>query len=280
VLLGAPPVLGIALDGLGYGDDGTFWGGEFLFADYLGFTRVGRFKPVAMPGGAQAAREPWRNTFAHLDTAFGWERCAGDHPHLELVRFLKTRPTATLRAMVRNNINSPPASSCGRLFDAVAAALGICRERASYEGQAAIELEACVDDQTLERDTGYPFAIGLAPCDFTSSLDSAPMWEALLRDLVDRTPAPIMAARFHRGLADAVVEMAARLAHGIKTAVLSGGAFQNRILLELVLDGLRTHGFRVLAPRQVPASDGGLSLGQAVIAAARRLNSGEVPSCA
>jgi hydrogenase maturation protein HypF len=280
VPLHAPPVLGIALDGLGYGDDGTFWGGEFLIADYLGFTRVGRFKPVAMPGGAQAAREPWRNTFAHLDTAFGWERCAGDHPHLELVRFLKTRPTATLRAMVRNNINSLPASSCGRLFDAVAAALDICRERASYEGQAAIELEACVDDQTLERDTGYPFAIGLTPCDFTSSLDSAPMWEALLQDLVDRTPAPIMAARFHRGLADAVVEMAARLAHGIKTAVLSGGAFQNRILLELVLDGLRTHGLHVLAPRQVPASDGGLSLGQAVIAAARWLNSGEVPSCA
>ena len=110
------------------------------------------------------------------------------------------------------------------------------------------------------------------------------MWEALLRDLADRTPAPIMAARFHRGLADAVVEMAARLAHGIETAVLSGGAFQNRILLELVMEGLRTRGFRVLAPRQVPANDGGLSLGQAVIAAARWLNreitQRQVPPCA
>ncbi len=194
VPLDALPVLGIALDGLGYGDDGTLWGGEFLIADYLGYTRLGRFKPVAMPGGARAAREPWRNTFAHLDGAFGWERCLRDHPGLELVRFLETRPAAALSAMIRNNINSPPASSCGRLFDAVAAALGICRERASYEGQAAIELEACVDEQILERDAGYPFAIDLAPCDLPSStpatLDSKPMWETLLRDLADCTPAP------------------------------------------------------------------------------------------
>jgi hydrogenase maturation protein HypF len=280
VLLNAPPVLGIALDGLGYGEDGTYWGGEFLIADYLGFTRVGRFKPVAMPGGAQAAREPWRNTFAHLDTAFGWDRCRSDHPQLELVRFFETRPAAALQAMIRNNINSRPASSCGRLFDAVAAALGICRERTSYEGQAAIELEACVDEQALEGVAGYPFAIDLTPCDLSSSLDSRPMWEALLQDLADRTPAPIIAARFHRSLAEAVVEMAARLAHGIETAVLSGGAFQNRILLELTMEGLCTRGFRVLAPRQVPANDGGLSLGQAVIAAARSLNSREVRSCA
>ena len=190
VPLDAPPVLGIALDGLGYGDNDTFWGGEFLIADYRGFTRVGRFKPVAMPGGAQAAREPWRNTFAHLDNSFGWERCRGDHPDLELVRFLETRPLAALRAMIRNNVNSPPASSCGRLFDAVAAALGICREGTSYEGQAAIELEARVDEQTLKRDAGYPFTIDLAPRDLPSStpatLDSGPMWEALLRDLADR----------------------------------------------------------------------------------------------
>ena len=159
VPLGAPPVFGIALDGLGYGDDDTFWGGEFLLADYVGFTRVGRFKPVAMPGGAQAVREPWRNTFAYLDTALGWERCIHIHPQLDIVRFLETRPLTTLRGMIRNNINSPPASSCGRLFDAVAAALGICRERAGYEGQAAIELEACVDEHMLETEEGYPFLI-------------------------------------------------------------------------------------------------------------------------
>lgn len=292
----ASPVLGIALDGLGYGDDDTFWGGEFLLADYRGFTRVGRFKPAAMPGGAQAAREPWRNTFAHLDTAIGWERCIGEYSRLDIVRFLQTRPLTTLQGMIRNNINSPPASSCGRLFDAVAAALGICRERSSYEGQAAIELEACVDQQVLEAEEAYPFLIdiGRSPSPAAShppaprvsassrareegggegpaTLDSQPMWEALLRNLAEGTPASIVAARFHRGLAGAVVDMAAQLANGIETAVLSGGVFQNRVLLELVTDGLRGSGFRVLSPREVPANDGGLSLGQAAIAAARQI---------
>jgi hydrogenase maturation protein HypF len=296
VPLGAPPVLGIALDGLGYGDDDTFWGGEFLLADYLGFARVGRFKPVAMPGGAQAVREPWRNTLAHLHTTLGWERCVRDYPQLDIVRFLQTRPLAALRGMIRNNINSPPASSCGRLFDAVAAALGICRERASYEGQAAIELEACVDEHVLETEEGYPFStdIGrpLSPAaphppaprvppsprrrgegwgEGPATLDSRPMWETLLSELAGGTPASIVAARFHRDLAGAVVHMAARLAKGTETAVLSGGVFQNRILLELVTDGLRGSGFRVLSPRQVPANDGGLSLGQAAIAAARQI---------
>jgi hydrogenase maturation protein HypF len=198
--------------------------------------------------------------------------------------------------MICNNINSPPASSCGRLFDAVAAALGICRERASYEGQAAIELEACVDEHVLETEEGYPFSIDIgrplstaaphppAPRvppslrglgegggEGPATLDSWPMWETLLRDLAEGTPASTVAARFHRGLAGAVVEMAVQLANGTETAVLSGGAFQNRFLLELVTDGLRGRGFRVLSPRQVPANDGGLSLGQAAIAAARQI---------
>jgi hydrogenase maturation protein HypF len=296
VPLGTSPVFGIALDGLGYGDDDTFCGGEFLLADYLGFTRVGRFKPVAMPGGAQAFREPWRNTFAHLDKALGWERCLCDYPQLDIVRFLETRPLTTLRGMIRNNINSPPASSCGRLFDAVAAALGICREHAGYEGQAAIELEACVDEHVLETEEGYPFLIDIGrplspaapdppaprvpPSPRTrgegrgvgpATLDSRPMWETVLRDLAEGMPAPVMAARFHRGLAEAVVDMATRLARGASTAALSGGSFQNRFLLELVTDGLRGQGFRVLSPQQVPANDGGLSLGQAAIAAARQI---------
>jgi hydrogenase maturation protein HypF len=296
VPLDTPPVLGIALDGLGYGDDDTFWGGEFLLADYRGFTRVGRFKPVAMPGGAQALREPWRNTFAQLDATLGWERCISDYPQLEVIRFLQSRPLASLRAMIRNEINSPPASSCGRLFDAVAGALGICRERARYEGQAAIELEACVDDHVLKTEEGYPFLIDigrpLSPAaphppaprvppsprargerrgEEPATLGSRPMWEAMLSELAEGVPAPTLAARFHRGLAHAVVDMAAQLANGAGTAVLSGGVFQNRVLLELVTDGLRGRGFRVLAPRQVPANDGGLSLGQAAIAAARQI---------
>jgi hydrogenase maturation protein HypF len=275
VALGAPPVLGIALDGLGYGDDSSFWGGEFLIADYAGFTRAARLAPVAMPGGAQAVREPWRNTFAHLEAALGWERCAGEHPRLDIVRFMATQPVAALKTMIRDGINSPSASSCGRLFDAVAAALGICRVRAGYEGQAAIELEALVDERALGREPGYPFALdadecpaGATPAPLT--LASRPMWEALLRDLGDGTPAAVVAARFHRGLADAVVETAARVAGDIDTAALSGGVFQNRVLLELVSDGLRGRGFKVLSPHNVPANDGGLSLGQAAVAVARQ----------
>ena len=276
VPLDTAPVLGIALDGLGYGDETSLWGGEFLIADYRNFTRMGRFKPVAMPGGAQAVREPWRNTFAHLDAALGWEYCAAEQPQLDIIRFLANRPVAALRAIVRAGINSPPASSCGRLFDAAAAALGICRERASYEGQAAIELEACVDKTALARDPGYSFAIDFAALHRSSpaapaTLDSRPMWQALLWDLAAGTSAAIIAARFHRGLADAVVAMAVRVADGLDTAALSGGVFQNKILLELVTDGLREHGFRVLSHHLVPANDGGLSLGQAAIAAARYL---------
>ena len=144
--LDAPPVLGIVLDGLGWGDDGTIWGGEFLLADYRESRRVGTFKPVAMPGGAAAVREPWRNLYAHL-------MAAGLEPD---------RPHALLDAMIRNDVNSPMASSCGRLFDAMAAALDICRDRQGHEGEAASRLEALVCEQTLRDEDdalAYPFAV-------------------------------------------------------------------------------------------------------------------------
>ena len=144
--LDAPPVLGIVLDGLGWGDDGTIWGGEFLLADYRESRRVGTFKPVAMPGGAAAVREPWRNLYAHL-------LAAGLEPD---------RPHALLDAMIRNDVNSPMASSCGRLFDAMAAALDICRDRQGHEGEAASRLEALVCEETLRDEDdalAYPFAV-------------------------------------------------------------------------------------------------------------------------
>jgi hydrogenase maturation protein HypF len=277
VPLESGPVLGIALDGLGYGGDGGLWGGEFLLADYAGFERLGNFAPVAMPGGAQAAREPWRNTYAHLDAAIGWERCARDHAGLDLVRFLGSRPLAMLDAMRRNRVNSPLASSCGRLFDAVAAALGICRERASYEGQAAIELEAQVDERAFARDEGYEFRVEWNPDDGAAPalLDSAPMWPSLMDDLARAVPVGVVAARFHRGLARAIARMAllilGRDPHPTRTIALSGGSFQNRLLLETVTGDLRGHGLEILTHRQVPANDGGLSLGQAAIAASRLL---------
>ena len=284
VALDTAPVLGIALDGLGYGDDGALWGGEFLLADYCDFRRLGRFAPVAMPGGAQAVRQPWRNAYAHLRAALGWEQCRSNYGDLELVRYLETKPLATLDTMARKGINSPLASSCGRLFDAVAAAAGICRDAVHYEGQAAIELEALVDPQAMMREDGYPVAFNegeIVAMDWTS------LWQAILDDLKADTPASMIAARFHKGLAQAISGLATALARreAVGTIALSGGSFQNRILLECVGHSLKAEGLNVVTHRIVPANDGGLSLGQAAIAAARQIatepsRTGEIPLCA
>ena len=259
--LDAPPVLGIAIDGLGWGDDGTIWGGEFLRADYRRYERLGSFKPVAMLGGARASREPWRNLYAHIMAGMGWAEFESSCGTLELYRYLTAKPRAVLDAMLRNGINSPPASSCGRLFDAVAAALGICRERQGFEAEAACALERLVD---AHEEAAYPF-------DAENHLDPLPMWRALFADLRAGVPPQMMAARFHNGLAQAMVAMARRW--NVNTAALSGGCFQNKVLLtrtRLLLEG---EGLTVLVHRNVPAHDGGLALGQAAIGAARALES-------
>lgn len=279
VALDAPPMLGVALDGLGLGDDGTLWGGEFMLADYRGFTRLGMFKPVAMPGGTRAIDEPWRNAYAHLHAAFDWDAFTRQYARLDIERFLSSRPRAALDTMIAQRINSPLASSAGRLFDAVAATLGVCREHALYEGQAAIELEALVDMRALrvERDVhAYQFEITSTVPHGLRCIEPRPMWEALLDDLLSGTPAPVIAARFHKGLAIAIVRMVECLADLFSGSVdargvaLSGGVFQNRILFEQVAGRLGMAGFRVLTHRQVPANDGGLALGQAVVAGAQR----------
>ncbi len=265
--LGGGPVLGVALDGLGYGDDRSLWGGELLLADYLGYRRLARLAPAAMPGGMRAILEPWRNTVAQLVAHVGWDDFRRAASGLELARYLAGKPTETLVAMIARGINAPATSSCGRLFDAVAAAVGICADRAGYEGQAAIELEAAIDD---DAGPGYPFGVRTAGALF--ELDPAPMWRELLGDLrAGETPGRV-AGRFHSGLTDAVAKLATNLAGsaGVETVALSGGVFQNRTLLEATARRLREAGLRVLTHRQVPANDGGLSLGQAVVAAARR----------
>lgn len=273
-------VLGVALDGLGFGTDGTFWGGEFLLADYFKFSRLGTFKPVALLGGAQAMREPWRNTYAHLMAEIGWPRYKMDFDELELTAFFEGKALATFNSMLANNINSPLSSSCGRLFDAVAAAMGICRERVSYEGQAAIEMEAAIDFKTLyeESDTlAYPFAIPRLQGSDLPYIEPIAMWQAVLGDLILATDRGIMAARFHKGLAKAIVHMVEKLAtrddeRWIDTVALSGGVFQNKVLLELVKERLTAAGFNVLTHKNVPANDGGLSLGQAAISAALHIS--------
>jgi hydrogenase maturation protein HypF len=242
--LNAPPVLGIVLDGLGWGEDGTIWGGEFLLADYRSARRLAKFKPVAMPGGTAAVREPWRNLYAH-------QAAAG----------LTQLPHPMLDAMIRSGINSPMSSSCGRLFDAMAAALDICRDRQGHEGEAAARLEALVTDAAVLREEPYPLAV-------SDCIDPGPMWHAVLDDLQAQTSPEIMAVRFHKGVAQAVVTMALRL-EGFDTVALSGGCFQNAVLFELIERPLRDAGFRVLSHSVVPTNDGGLALGQAAVAAAR-----------
>ncbi|MCC5651990.1 carbamoyltransferase HypF [Nostoc sp. XA013] len=273
--LDAPPVLGIGLDGLGYGDDNTLWGGEFLLADYRKFQRLATFKPVAMIGGEQAIYQPWRNTYAQLISANLWDDCQHQYADLEIVKFLKNKPLKLLNQLMEKKINSPLASSVGRLFDAVAAAIGIYRDECSYEGQAAIAMEAIVDVSSLNNDEEtliYPFKFSFL--DSIYCIDPRPMWQALLNDLQQQIPEPIIAAKFHKGLANAIVEMVKHLYQEnlISQVTLTGGVFQNCILLEQVTKGLETLGIKVLTHSLVPANDGGLSLGQAVIAGAQLIH--------
>ncbi len=261
-------VLGIALDGLGYGPDGSIWGGEFLLADYAGYERVGRLRPAALAGGTRAILEPWRSAWAQLLIHPDGPQLRQRLRTLDIGRRFADKPLETLERMIETGFNAPPTSSCGRLFDAVAALLGIAFDAISYEGQAAIELENLVSTGRLADAQAYPFALHSGDL---LEIDPAPMWSALIEDLVrGREPAAI-AASFHAGLAIAVADLAARIARerGIATVALSGGVFQNRSLFADCVERLQSGGLQVLFHRQVPANDGGLSLGQAAVAAAR-----------
>ncbi|MGK7950679.1 MAG: carbamoyltransferase HypF [Xenococcaceae cyanobacterium] len=281
-----PPILGIALDGLGYGEDSTFWGGEFLLADYRSYKRLGTFKPVAMLGGEQAIYQPWRSAYAHLQAAFSRSReevnIFSEYEDLELVKFLQQKPLKLLDQMAEKGINSPLASSCGRLFDAVAAAIDICRESCSYEGQGAIALEALAQQWILnhpEEIAFYPFSVENRKIEGKSALlylEPRPMWQALLADLQQGISQAAMAAKFHRGLARAIALMVEKIQSNytevsIEQVALTGGVFQNQILLLEVSSLLQKMGLNVLTHSQVPPNDGGLSLGQIAICSAARL---------
>ena len=280
--LNAPPVLGIVLDGLGWGADGTIWGGEFLLSDYRHFERLGAFRPVPMPGGEQAIREPWRNLYAHLMATMSWPELSARYADLELHTNLSNKPLTALDAMMQHNVNSPLASSCGRLFDAVAAALNICFEHQAYEGEAAARLESFVDRDAFaveDERHAYPLVISRGSESGLLYIDAAEMFRTFLHDLSQKIPASTVAARFHKGLAVAIVAMTSKLArsdHSDKkrfdTVALSGGCFQNRVLFEEVVRLLDRETFKVFSHADVPANDGGLSLGQAAIGAAHLIN--------
>ncbi|MGB0296823.1 MAG: carbamoyltransferase HypF, partial [bacterium] len=279
VPLTTTPVLGIVLDGLGMGLNGELWGGEILLGDYRSVERLGLLKPVALLGGNRAMREPWRNTLAQLLSSLEWDHFLKNYGQLELAEFLKKQPVSTYQNMLQLQRNAPLASSTGRLFDAVAGALGLCRESVAFEGQAAMQLQGLAET-ALESDTdevGYPFKIDEWPRNGLPSLNPFPMWPALLDDLKMDTSIAVIALRFHRGLAQGLVKIVQHLqtirkdCSSVKQVVLSGGVFQNELLAQLLETQLREQGLSVLRPAKIPCNDGGISLGQAAIAAAQIL---------
>ena len=265
-------VIGVVLDGLGFGNDGTLWGGEFVLVDYHDFKRLGRFKLTAMPGATQCILQPWRNTYAQLLTHTNWQQLTRDYSKLELIQYLSDKPLETLQRMIDSNTNAPFTSSCGRLFDAVAAAVGIQRDQISYEGQAAIELEALVNPTLLDNEVAYPFQL-----ENNELIEINPrlMWLQLLNDLSAGISAARISARFHKGLAEIICTTVSKIqkSSGINTVALSGGVFQNKTLLQLTTKLLQQYNIEVLLHQQFPANDGGLAIGQVAIAAAR-LNRG------
>ena len=257
-------VIGFALDGTGYGTDGGIWGGEVLLADYCGFERIAHFAYVPMPGGAAAIREPWRMAVSYLVKHFG--RVFLDLP-IPFVKQLDRRHVEVVLGMIERGVNSPLTSSCGRLFDAVAALAGI-RQKVNYEAQAAIELEMALAD-SAEDDSAYPLA--LVERGKSWLIDTRPLFGALLHDLKDGMAPSAVSRRFHNGLVEVFTHLALRLRKqsGLNRVCLSGGSFQNVFLLERLESRLKTHGFEVFSHAEVPAGDGGLSLGQALVAAHR-----------
>ena len=268
--LNTEPVLGIVLDGLGYADHDQWWGGEFLLADYRGFKRLGYFDPVAMPGGNRAMLEPWRNTFAHLHRYLGWQQVQAQYAHLPFVRFMQQKSIEQLHSIIAKGINSPESSSAGRLFDAVAALLGLCEERISFEGQAAMALEACARSEFADSEP-YSLQLHQVPEQGAYRLGWQRLWQELLQDLGRGESTNRIAARFHRTLVLALLSMVEhiRRQQPVSTVVLSGGVMQNSLLLTTLIESLENTGLQVLVPQNMPANDGGISLGQAMVALAQ-----------
>jgi hydrogenase maturation protein HypF len=257
-------VLGLAFDGTGYGADGTVWGGEVLAADEVGFARLAHLACVPMPGGASAIREPWRMALAWLHQVYGDEVWDLDLP---IIRQIPRDKGDILLQMIRRRVNAPLTSSLGRLFDAAAAIIGL-RRTVAFEGQAAMELEMIADGHAQG---GYPFAWHPGA---SKQVDGGAIIRCLVEDLLRGTPAFIVSRRFHDTLIDgwASLCVSLRAESGLERVVLSGGCFQNTLLLEGLGAALRARGFKVYSHQSVPTNDGGISLGQALVAGMRMKN--------
>ena len=248
------PVIGLSFDGTGLGTDGAVWGSEFLLGGYNGYRRLYHLAYVPLPGGDIATRKPARMALAHLwQAGIDWE---ADLPPAEALCYDER---TALRTQLTHRLNSPSTSSMGRFFDATSALIGV-RQIATYEGQAAIEMEALADPQ---ESGSYPFDIA------DGLVDPAPVWQGLISDWRQATSLPVLSARFHNSVVQMVVDVCKKIQQqtGVKTTALSGGVWQNRFLLENTCTALEESGFTVLTHHQVPANDGCIALGQAMVAA-------------
>lgn len=254
-------VIGIAFDGTGYGTDGNIWGGEFLVADWKSFERVGNLRYLPMPGGAAAINRPYRMAFSYLYSFWGEEVL---RKKLDLWERIPSQEISVMVRQLERKLNSPLTSSCGRLFDAVSSLLGI-RDAVHYEGQAAIELEMAAD----KKESGiYDFSLGRTGEGSSIIIDTEPLMRAILRDLEEGVPVSVISARFHNtvSLFSLALCRLIREKTGLWQVALSGGVFQNFYLLSRLKRELEEDGFEVFINREVPPNDGGVSLGQAVVA--------------
>jgi len=250
------PIIGVSFDGTGYGEDGAIWGGEFLVGDYKSYQRAAHLEYFPLPGGDAAIKKPARTALALLwSLGLDWDE------RLAPVKEFCTEDQVTLRVQLEKKINTPMTSSMGRLFDAVSALAGV-RQQVNYEGQAAIEFETLADETETEK---YVFELDKDKVQLRAGV------EMLVKDVMAGDHISKLSARFHNGLAESVRNVVNRISidTGIQSIVLSGGVWQNITLLRRTLSLLDGDGFVVYIHREVPTNDGGLSLGQAAIAAAR-----------
>ena len=248
------PVIGLCYDGTGYGTDRAIWGSEVLVGGYTKFERRFHLSYVPLPGGDLATRKPARMALSHL-----WKAGLEWEADLPPVRELCEEERTVLRAQLERSLNAPPTSSMGRLFDAASALIGI-RQVSTYEGQAAIQMEAVAD----------PVEEGYYPFDIQEDVfDPTPLWQSLLKEWRLGIKSSIIAARFHNSVVNLSIELCRRIRTntGLTTVALSGGVWQNRFLFHRTITRLEGENFRVLTHRRVPTNDGGVALGQMMIAA-------------
>jgi hydrogenase maturation protein HypF len=252
-------VIGVALDGTGFGLDGTIWGGEFLRANLREFERLAHLKKVPMPGISRAIKEPWRMALVYLFEAFGEKAM---DVGIDWMNRVDLKKCEILKKMIEKNVNTPLTSSMGRFFDAISSLLSI-RDTVHYEGQAAIELEAIADPDWKQE---YLFEI--QDKETPMVVDPIEIVKGVVLDLMNGISSPRISGKFHRTIARLIIETCNRIRfnEGLIQVVLTGGVFQNTLLLSLVYNGLRESGFDVYTHHRVPPNDGGIALGQAVIA--------------